>query len=220
MTQISQELDLMMTQLSRQGAEIEFDPALHKYVVAGVEYPSVNQVLQDDGIVDTAWFREGSAEKGIRVHWICEQADKDFSGMRLFMDDTLEEYEGYLDAWEDFKEKSGFVVSLIETPLYSKVLGIAGTLDRIGFLNDKLTIIDIKSGTKLKWHGLQLAGYKMLLEHLTFPGEPCIPWMAHTELRGVYLKKTGKWTMHDYTADEYLSDMIICINMHKLKRKY
>ena len=214
MTQISQELDLMMTKLSGQKSEIEFDPALHKYVVAGVELPSVNKVLQDVGLVDTAWFRDGSAEKGIRVHWICEQADKGAGDMRLFMDDTLEEYEGYLDAWEDFKKKSGFVVNLIETPLYSKVLGIAGTLDRIGFLNGNLTIIDIKSGTKLKWHGLQLAGYKMLVQQATHnPGFP-------VGVRGVYLKNNGKWTLQDYTADEYISDMMICINMYKVKRKY
>lgn len=214
MTQTSQELDLMMTKLSGQGSEIEFDPALHKYVVAGVEYPSVNKVLQDVGLVNTQYFRHGGMERGIRIHHICELADKDTSGMRLFMDESLEEYEGYLDAWEDFKEKSGFVVSLIETRLYSKILGMAGTTDRIGFLNDKLTIIDIKSGTKLKWHGLQLAGYKMLVQQATHnPGFP-------VELRGLYLKSNGKWTPQDYTLDEYISDMMTCINMYKVKRKY
>ena len=99
------ELESILTKLSTQEAEIEFDPALHKYVADGVEYPSVNKVLQDGGIVDTKWFKEGGAERGIRIHHICELADKDTGGMRLFMDESLEEYEGYLDAWEDFKEK-------------------------------------------------------------------------------------------------------------------
>lgn len=209
------ELELILTKLSKQESEIEFDPALHAYVVAGVEYPSVNQILQDGGIVDTRWFKEGGAERGIRIHHICELADKsEEPSMRLYLDGALEEYEGYLDAWEDFKEKSGFVVNLIETHLYSRILGMAGTPDRIGFLNDNLTILDIKSGTKLKWHGLQLAGYKMLVQQATHnPGFP-------VGVRGVYLKDNGKWTMQDYTIDQYLSDMMICLQMFKVKKKY
>ena len=212
MTQISQELEHTLTLLRKQ--ELEFDRESHTYTVDGVVYPSVTQVLMDVGLIDTTWFRKGSDERGTRVHWICEQADKDTGGMRLFLDESLEEYEPYLDAWEDFKEKSGFVVSQIELPLYSKTLGIAGTLDRVGFLNDKLTILDIKSGVKQKWHGLQVAGYKMILRRaLNQCGYP-------VELRSVYIKKTGKWTMENYTEDRYITDMNICINMNRIKSRY
>lgn len=210
MTQTSQELEFMLTKLSKQESEIAFDGSLHRYIVDGVEYPSVTQVLFDVGLVDTTWFKKGSDERGNRIHWICEQSDKDPDPLRVFIDDVLEEYEGYLDAWEDFKRKSGFVVSAIETKVYAKNMGMAGTIDRIGLLNDKLTILDIKSGAKQKWHGVQLAGYKMIFQHL-------LP--QSVELRGVYIKKTGKWTMQDYTADEYVSIMMASLTLYRWKRK-
>ncbi len=215
MTQTSRGSDLIMTKLSEQQSEIEFDEKAHSYTVRGKAYPSVTQVLKDVGLIDTDWFSDGGIERGIWVHTLCERADRPGNpeGGFILADGGLDEYAGYTDAWETFKSMSGFCVLAIESPFYSERLGMAGRADRIGYLNGKLTILDIKSGVKQKWHGLQLAGYKLILERVLMT-------MAPIEVRGVYLKSSGKWTMQDYTMDSYISDMMACLQMHKVKQRY
>lgn len=208
MIQTSKELDRIMTKLSKHADEITFDAKAHRYTKDGVGAPSVSQVLSDVGLINTDWFTPEGMARGIEVHEILATEDNQPDPLGIFDSDTA--YSGYLMAWRDFKKMSGFVPGVIETPIYSSFLGMAGTPDRIGTLGDRLCIVDIKTGTKLKWHGLQLAGYKLLLgQH-----------GRDVQLRGVYLKKTGKFTIQDYTIESYITDMMICLQMYKVKRKY
>jgi hypothetical protein len=69
----------------------------------------------------------------------------------------------YLEAWRKFKKESGFYVFGMEQIVYSEKYLFAGTYDRVGIFNDKLTMLDIKSGVcdkkAIKNTGVQTAGY-------------------------------------------------------------
>src|SRR5207248_265963 len=83
--------------------------------------------------------------------------------------------DGYLQAWIDFRESTGFVPVLLETPLHHPGLLFAGTIDRAGFFSKfdgcdprQLFTVDIKCGD---------------------PGDAAAQWQtaAYAELLGVSL---------------------------------
>jgi hypothetical protein len=51
---------------------ITFDPDTHTYTLDGQTVPSVTQVLQAMGFVDSTWFTEESRTRGKYVHRIIE----------------------------------------------------------------------------------------------------------------------------------------------------
>jgi hypothetical protein len=55
----------------------------------------------------------------------------------------------------------------LEEPRGHAALGFAGTPDRVGTLNGRPTILEIKTGTEAGWHGLQTAAQDVLL-HRTY----------------------------------------------------
>jgi len=68
-------------------------------------------------------------------------------------------------------------IRALETPLYSKVLGLAGRVDCIAEYNKELCVIDFKGSTKIKLkeyienYFLQAAAYALMWQELT--GEKC-----------------------------------------------
>jgi hypothetical protein len=114
---------------------IQFDEAAHLYTVAGVERPSVTQILKDAGLIDTTWYTDEARERGRAVHFATQFLDED----DLDWDTVLPQYRGYVAAWERFKAESHFIISrdsdgklLIEYLLFQPVSGYCGMLDRVG----------------------------------------------------------------------------------------
>ena len=136
-----------------------FDPIEHKYFYDGLEVPSVTTILKSANLVnfDMVPYQvlEKAAYIGTCVHNATAYADAgtlDYS--------TIDEcLTGYLDAWEKFKKETGFKFTHIEVKLYSEKYKYAGAIDRIGTINGKEVLPDIKTGAHTISHGPQTAAY-------------------------------------------------------------
>lgn len=176
---------------------IHLDPETHTYACDGVVYPSVTQILKDEGFIDATWFTDYARDRGILVHRITHWYDTD----ELDMESVDPALGGYLEAWIRFREESGFDPQIIEQSLASHTHRFAGTPDRVGILNGNLAIPDIKSGAIQPWTGLQLAGYEVLYGQrvnrfgvqLTDDGKyKLIPFTDRND-RGVFLAALATW---------------------------
>lgn len=135
---------------------LEFDEESHTYRSGGRRVPSVTQVIQAAGLVNTEWFNELAAWRGSVVHRCCE----------LDCKGTLRESSvdpaaaGYLAAWREWKQNVGFTPTLIERRFMHPSLGYAGTQDRAGIIADGSEAdVDLKTGAAAKWHAIQLVAY-------------------------------------------------------------
>lgn len=146
---------------------LTFDEPSHTYRVDGRVVPSVTQLLgtlQDwQGVPPSVL--EAKAELGRCVHKACELDDADDLDEESIDPVVL----GYLQGWRKFKRETGALILQSERQLANRLLGFAGTLDRVAELlavsaGDRW-LIDIKSSSTLApWVGVQLAGYRLLLE--------------------------------------------------------
>ena len=130
-------------------------------------------------------------------------AEADALGMidRLLWREALDEKKlespelaGYLEAWEAFIDDTGFAPELIEA-----IVGVetgprpyAGTIDRLGILNGRRIIIDIKSGGPAPWHVVQQEAYS--IAEGGAPDTACL-----------YLKETGRYSLKTYNIGDRLS---------------
>lgn len=176
---------------------VQFIPETHSYIVSGVKYPSVTQILKDEGFVDDTWFTDESRRMGNQVHLIT----------RLYDEGTVDEWEfdpaiyPYLEGWKGFLRESGFRPEIIERPYGSTVYRFAGTPDRIGILNGEPAILDIKSGAVQDWTALQTVGYEILHGryaarfgvHLFDNGRYQLTPFTDRDDRGVFLAALSTW---------------------------
>ncbi len=174
--------------------ELTFDPASHTYTKDGRVLPSVTQILQAAGIIDTSWFTEQAAWRGSVVHKCCYLDDEGI----LDEASVAEEAKGYLDAWRLFKAQvpMNFVAS--EQPLCSGLY--AGTPDR----DAEWAVVDIKTGAILPWVGLQLAAYSELIRQAA----PLATRPVHAFDRyAVRLGKDGRYNVQHFAVRDYRNDL-------------
>ena len=145
---------------------IAFDPETHQYTTPdGAVIPSVTQRITDAGLLGSAaqFYSPGSAARGTAVHQAC--ADRDHGlDVSAF---AKGEHGGYLTSYIKWCDAVQPIWTSIETPRYSKQYGTAGTADRVGtFADGKPLVLDIKSGGKANYHGVQVAFYDLLHDDL------------------------------------------------------
>jgi hypothetical protein len=175
---------------------IELDEASHVYRVAGIERPSVTQVLRAAGLIDTAWYTEVARIRGRAVHAACEFLDQD----DLDESSVLPEYRGYVHAWMRFRAESGFRAAsapetgrpMIEHRLFHPVFAYCGTLDRCGWLGGDEVVLDLKTGGPADWHAHQLAAYSN-----------CLPNPLARRRIAVHLKACGAYSIREYPNTEF-----------------
>ena len=130
----------------------------HQYFLDEKPIPSVTQILGLANLYEfvNAKLMDRASKFGTAVHKATELYDLG----RLDYDSLDAALMPYLEAWIKFLNDTGFKIECIEEKIYSQ-FGYAGTLDRIGYLNGKLTLLDIKTTTSImKTNALQLAAYK------------------------------------------------------------
>lgn len=144
---------------------ITFDHIAHQYYIDHTPVKSVTQILKGAGLCDYSMVPpdvlQRAADFGTAVHKATELYDKDDLDA-----DTLDPaLIPYLDAWMSFIKMAHWSTTHCEQVVYSKKYLYAGTYDRKGFYNDKLTILDIKTGIRskatIKVAGIQLSGYEI-----------------------------------------------------------
>ena len=164
---------------------IEFDAATHTYTVNGEEWPSVTTIIQDAGLCNMIGWNAASATKGTHVHEACRLWDAG----ELDEDVLDERLRPYLAGWKKFCEETGWITEEAEVVVGHEERRYAGTLDRIGLYPCDKFLVDIKTGAKQKWHGLQLAAYAK----------------AHGQgypVMAVRLTPAGNYIIDEYDVDE------------------
>lgn len=141
---------------------LTFDEAEHRYYWNGEPVPNVTSILS--GLTDYSRIApavlEEARQKGVAVHKMVEldcANDLDV--------DTLPDWmRGHYQAWQRFREETGFECWASEHKLYHPKLRYAGTLDLVGLLPKTkikgLALLDVKrsfyAGPVI---GLQTAAY-------------------------------------------------------------
>ena len=150
--------------------DITFNAEEHKYYVKGLEIPHVTGILEaagltgrPPGISDDVWGRSGRF--GLAVHEACRFHDIETLNVAT-LDKAL---VPWLAGWVKFKHDFGIeVFQAVEVKLYSKRWGFAGRMDREHPINNKATLVDIKTPTlKKRATGVQLAAYQIAWEEMT-----------------------------------------------------
>ena len=142
---------------------LTFDEATHTYCWDGKRVPGVTTILQAlhnfDGV--PAGLLAIAQERGTAVHLACEYLDQ---GM-LDEDSIDPAIAGYVNAWRLFTAELTPIWSHIEARCFHKVMRYAGTVDRVGIINGKEYVLDIKTSiaSHAVW-GLQTAAYAHALE--------------------------------------------------------
>ena len=130
----------------------------HVYAQDGIGYPSVTNILQKTGFIDTKWFTEYGRERGSCVHQIIH-----WHILGELDEGTVDPVlQPYLEAWKSFEKDTGYQSLYVEHSLVSPEYGFAGTPDNIGILNENDAVVDLKSGSVSDWVGIQTAGYEIL----------------------------------------------------------
>ncbi len=190
---------------------LEFTAEDHSYRLNGVSLPSVTQctgLLCDYGNIPPAVL-QAACDFGTNVHRATELFDLD----DLDEDALSPALAPWLDGWKRFKNESGFLVRDIESRVYSKTYGYAGTLDRVGVLNGKLVIIDIKTPTVVNPStGPQTAAYQHAVEE-----------MNKEKIKGRYalqLKGDGTYRLIPYADKNDFNVFLGCLNVINFRRKH
>ena len=180
-----------------------FCPERHLYFSDGKILPSVSAVLAmieygkyshvPNGLLEVA------AKRGKDVHTLCQAWCQNRFATPCDVPMT-NELAGYLAAWIKFCEDFKPQWESIEQPIYSDMLGLAGTPDRIGRINTHgLVVLDIKTPHQKSaiWQ-LQTAGYKIL--RYTQGAE-----YAEAKRVTVQLRKNGRYLVDVHSQESDLT---------------
>ncbi len=169
--------------------ELRYVDESHQYFMGERELPSVTSILQGCGYMKALpFYTKAGSDNGRRRHTLTELYDLETLDWGTVSIEDLPFLQGWIQAKKDLHievEPSG-----IEVRLYHPILGYAGTSDRICRAREQITVIDLKTGAKAKWHVLQLILYGMAYAELY---EQPLP-----KLMSVYLQKNGRYGYKEY----------------------
>lgn len=171
--------------------ELEFNSELHEYRINGKRVPSVTEICApltagDMGKLNPAVI-QAAANRGTIIHELTELIDY---GTVVEDIELYPDIGGYILAYQRFLRDYNPKWTRIEYRLGSEELGFAGTLDRMGVIDDKPCILDIKTvaaaarPTKVSW-AAQTSGYRLLCNGSTL------------ERYILLLKPDGKYSLYD-----------------------
>ena len=177
--------------MNRYSKALEFNPDKHEYRVNGVVLPSVTELCGpmtyskyrvDNAIVDQAAYR-GSLIHELTALWDRGDLEDDTA---LTTDVAL-----YLKAWQNFCHDYQPKWEYIELPLACRTF--AGTIDRVGWIDDNLIPVDIKTTSSMDRANKislasQLYGYYELLDKNGIMAN-------YAKSMGVQLKKDGNYSI-------------------------
>lgn len=164
----------------RKMPKLQLDESTHSYSLGDRKLISVTQALS---ILDDRWKVDPFyLERGRLIHLCTQYYDHD----ELDESTVDERIEAYFGAYVKFKQDTGFIPTFIEEFLYHPCFFYAGKIDRIGDLNGKPVLIDLKSGAKAKVDELQDAAYWSLA---------LANGLSVTKLFDLYLKDNGTYKL-------------------------
>ena len=176
-------------------SDLKFDPVEHVYTVGSDQVPSVTTILKASDLYGEygaipEHILKRAGEIGTEVHRVIESYLVD--GEPLTTDDPS--VERYLVGFRSFAELDLLTTSATECRLWHPEMWYAGTVDWVGLINGRPSIVDWKTTNKLNEAAitLQLAAYEelvvrnMLGERVTF------------DKYALHLTKKGTFTLHKF----------------------
>lgn len=143
---------------------IKFDAPTHRYQINGKDVPSVTQVLGMANLY--AFIDKQLLAKAARFGTAVHKATELYDAGTLDYNSLDAALVPYLEGWRKFLTDTQFQIINSEEIVGSS-LGYAGTYDRIGLLNGKLTLLDIKTSETIpKTTPLQLSAYSSAYEEM------------------------------------------------------
>jgi len=170
-------------------SEIRLDEATHRYYLEdGQEVPSVGSMIppeqKDDSHLNTdAVSKAVYIDFGRAVHRVTELYDR---GMIADWPDPL--IAKYLGSYKLFHKQSRPEIVEIEQIVHHSDLDYAGTPDRVVRLNERTMVLDIKTGSHMKYYWLKVAAYAIAHEYMEYRSNR--PFHA-VDLALLYLKENG-----------------------------
>ena len=140
----------------KQENNFTFDEATHTYRLNNRIIPSVTQILQAEGITNYSYADESDKEFGKVGHKVTELWDKGKLDIKT-VDKSL---IPCLELWKKFLKDFEVTIfpGAIEKPIYSSRYLFGVTPDRVGLVNSKVTVIEIKFSKAIqRATGIQLA---------------------------------------------------------------
>lgn len=135
--------------------ELRFDEKTHSYWLNGQKLISVTTVLREARLFEYTSNHGMYMDRGTSIHTLTELHDAGALDESKIENPILP----YLDGWKRFKEETKVEVAAIEEAVYNPIYFYAGKVDRRIFWKGREGVIDIKSGLRAPWHGLQTAAY-------------------------------------------------------------
>jgi hypothetical protein len=172
-----------------------------KYVVNGLRWPSVTEVLAINGLTDFSNIREDVLElarvRGNDVHeWV--------HGVDMGVLEGLKpdpRIAGYVDGYNRFRDEKKFEVVDVEKLVRHDTYMYVGMLDRTGLMDGEKWLLDIKCVHRVQQESaLQTAAYEHALEE------------RHNRAV-LQLKPNGKYQLHPYTSRNDLHDFLSALRV-------
>lgn len=180
----------------------------HRYVYNGEEIPSVSELLrflskEIYGEIDR-YILDQAAERGTEVHLATQKLDE--SGTV----EITEQIAPYIEAYALFLREHKVEWLYIEKAIAHPELLYAGTIDRVGEVDGKTTILDIKTNSAIKKPLVkaQLNGYQKLAGTIGMNVE---------RLCCLQLMKNGKYRLYDVVTDD--TEFLACYRLHSALKK-
>ena len=186
-------------------AEFRFDADGHHYFDArGRRVPSITQLIQDEGLMETAFYTDEGRDRGSAVHDLCRDVD-------LGVQDGLpadSPYLGYLAAYRAMSAILRPSWAGVEVAYFHPGLRFGGRPDRHGSVDQAQTLLEIKSGAPHKSIGIQLALQAILME-----GQTGLP-AKHWQRMSVRLRDTGGFKVHTYPGAWEIEEAYRIVRRH------
>ena len=148
-----------------------FDESTHTYRVNNRIVPGCTRVLDRGGLVDYSMVPEYVLQRKSDLGKAVHAATHYFDDGELDWDSVAEECKPRVDAWVDFRQKTGFVPRRREFKFVSELNGMlyGVTIDAEGMLGREEAVVEIKTCAQiLPHHPVQLAGQMAGLPHEKF----------------------------------------------------
>jgi hypothetical protein len=186
-------------------AQLLFFDEGHKYTLDGEELPSVSELtrfISREIYGDVGQFNlDRAADRGTAVHKATELLDK-YGTVEID-----EDISPYLKAYIAFRKEHKCEWQKIEYATHHPENLYAGTLDRVGTVDGKLAILDIKTSSTIQ-KPLYTAQLNLYREMLPDPIEQLII---------LHLRKDGTYKLIDIPIEDTLADA--CVTLHEALKK-
>lgn len=166
-----------------------FDARAHRYTVGARVVPGIHSVLKHAGYeqTDSPWFTPEHQARGSAIHLATLHHDLGQT-VRL-----PAEWRGYFDAYLGLLAAVTCRWHKLEHPKVHRGLGCATIIDRVGTVNGRQAIVELKTGYPEPWHAIQLAG-----AHIIYNApRPLNRLSGHARI-AFYLQSDGRFRVREY----------------------